>query len=506
MEKSRRLFFLISKRVYAMRFSSMIFPIHAIEIDGTNEQIVKGGRNLFPKLSEGFAGVQQIGVIGWGSQGPAQAQNLRDSLNGSEVRVVVGLREGSSSMEKARKAGFTEENGTLGEMFEVIRNSDMVIILISDAAQASLYKEIFANLKLGATLGFSHGFILGHMKNQGESWPQGHNVVMVAPKGMGPSVRRLYEQGKENEGAGINCSFAVEQECDARATDHALAWAVALGAPFTFGTTMESEYRSDIFGERGILLGGVWGLLEAVFRRRVLVYHDHPEEAFRRSALSLTGPINTIISRKGLMGLYGQFDDDEREVFELAYAGAYPEAMAVLREIYDEVSSGNEIRSVIMAGKRLKDRPMGGIEGTLIWKTGETVRSKKGEVEYSVVDPFTAGIYAGMMMAQVDLLCEKGHPWTEIANESVIEATDSLNPFMHARGVAYMVDNCSITARLGTRKWGPQFEGAMERGAFVAIDEGRVDMSYFTPFLNHPIHEALEVCGELRPSVDIAVQ
>jgi len=489
-----------------MSFSSTVFPVDTITIDGVTEQIVKGGRGLFPKLSEGFAGIQQIGVIGWGSQGPAQAQNLRDSLEGTGISVVVGLREGSASMDKARKAGFKKEEGTLGEMFEVIRNSDMVIVLISDAAQASLYKEIFDNLKPGATLGFSHGFILGHMKNQGETWPEGHNVVMVAPKGMGPSVRRLYEQGKQTEGAGINCSFAVEQAADSNATDHALAWAVALGAPFTFETTMESEFKSDIFGERGILLGGVWGLLEAVFHRNILVDHDHPEQAFRRSALSLTGPINAIISKQGLMGLYAQFDDTDRATFEQAYAAAYPEAMAVLREIYDEVSSGNEIRSVIMAGDRLKDRPMGSIDGTLMWKTGENVRAAKGDGEYTTVDPLTAGIYAGIMMAQVDLLCEKGHPWTEIANESVIEATDSLNPFMHARGVAYMVDNCSITARLGTRKWGPQFEGAMERGAFVAIDNGTVDMSHFTGFLNHPVHEALQVCGDLRPSVDIAVQ
>ena len=102
---------------------------------------MRGGRDLFPLLPKALAGVQQIGVIGWGSQGPAQAQNLRDSLEGRGVRVSVGLRRGSSSWRAASEAGFTEAQGTLGEMFDVIRASDMVLLLISDAAQSKLYSQ-----------------------------------------------------------------------------------------------------------------------------------------------------------------------------------------------------------------------------------------------------------------------------------------------------------------------------------------------------------------------------
>jgi len=104
-----------------MSFSSKIFSIDTVKMSDRSEQIVKGGRHLFPLLSKAFAGVKQIGVIGWGSQGPAQAQNLRDSLVGTGIKVKVGLRAGSSSMAEARKADFTEENGTLGEMFAVIK-------------------------------------------------------------------------------------------------------------------------------------------------------------------------------------------------------------------------------------------------------------------------------------------------------------------------------------------------------------------------------------------------
>src|SRR5262245_35474607 len=123
----------------SLSFTSKVFEVDTIELEGHKEQIVKGGRHLFPLLPAAFEGIKQIGVIGWGSQGPAQAQNLRDSLEGTDIKVKVGLRGGSGSMAEARKAGFTEETGTLGEMFAVIKESDISLLLISDAAQAELY-------------------------------------------------------------------------------------------------------------------------------------------------------------------------------------------------------------------------------------------------------------------------------------------------------------------------------------------------------------------------------
>ena len=111
--------------------------------------------------------------------------NLRDSLEGTDIKVVVGLREGSSSIPKAEKEGFTKANGTLGEMYEVIRNSDMTVLLISDAAQANNYKPIFEALKPGSTLGLSHGFLLGHLTNVGADFPDNVNVIAVCPKGHG---------------------------------------------------------------------------------------------------------------------------------------------------------------------------------------------------------------------------------------------------------------------------------------------------------------------------------
>lgn len=489
-----------------MAFSSKVFQVDTLDLgQGRQEQIVKGGRHLFSLLPQAFEGIQQIGVIGWGSQGPAQAQNLRDSLEGTEIKVKIGLRPGSSSAAEAREAGFAEENGTLGEMFEVVRESDLVILLISDAAQAELYQQVFENLKPGATLGLSHGFLLGHVKNIGASFPENVNVIAVCPKGMGPSVRRLYVQGKEVNGAGINSSFAIEQDVDGRATDIALGWSVAIGSPYTFQTTLESEYKSDIYGERGILLGAVHGIIESLYRRFIVQGMSH-EEAFLNSAEAITGPISRIISHQGMKGVYDAVGADGRREFEQAYAASYPAAREVLAEIYDEVSSGNEIRSVIMAGDRLKKTPMGKIDGTETWRTGEKVRAERVEEEIPL-HPFTAGVYIATMMAQIDILLEKGHPYSEVANESVIEAVDSLNPYMHARGVAYMVDNCSTTARLGSRKWAPRFDYVLTEQAYVALDgQQPLEDSLVGEFQEHEIHDVLAECAKLRPSVDIFVE
>ena len=488
----------------ALQFSSKVFPVDTVQMGDRTEQIVKGGRHLFPLLPKAFGGIKQIGVIGWGSQGPAQAQNLRDSLEGTGIKVKIGLRPGSSSMAEARKAGFSEEKGTLGEMFAVVRESDLVLLLIADAAQAELYAQLFENLRPGSTLGLSHGFLLGHLRNVGAKFPASVNVIAVCPKGMGPSVRRLYVQGKEVNGAGINASFAVHQDIDGKATDTALAWSVALGSPYTFQTTLESEYKSDIYGERGILLGAVHGIIESLYRRYVAQGMSN-EDAFLNSAESITGPISKTISKRGIMAVYDALPAAGKAEFERAYAAAYPPAREVLAEIYDEVSTGNEIRGVVMAGERLKKHPMGKIDGTETWKVGAKVRARRAEDKIPV-HPFTAGVYIATMMAQIDILLEKGHPYSEAANESIIESVDSLNPYMHARGVAYMVDNCSTTARLGSRKWAPRFDYILTQVAYVNLDEGKPGDAALIPALkSNVIHKVMNICCELRPSVDISV-
>lgn len=485
-------------------FQTNVFEKEKIVLGDTVEYIVRGGRHLFPLLPKAFDGIKQIGVIGWSSQGPAQAQNLRDSLVGTGITVKIGLRSGSSSFAKAAAVGFTRENGTAGEMYDVIEESDLVLLLIADGAQAKNYQKIFDTIRPGATLGLSHGFLLGYLQSIGKYFPDDINVIAVCPKGMGPSVRRLYEQGKEINGAGINASFAVEQDIDGRATDIALGWSVALGSPFTFMTTMESEYKSDIFGERGILLGAVHGIVEGLYQW-FLRHGYSPEDAFTNSVESITGPISKLISKQGMMAVYESLNEKERETFRLAYSAAYHPAFETLMEIYYEVASGNEIRSVVAANERFGRYPMGKIDGTPMWQVGEKVRANRNPAAIPI-NPVTAGVYIATMMAQIDLLKEMGHPYSEIANESIIEAVDSLNPYMDYKGVAYMVDNCSTTARLGSRKWAPRFDYMLQQQAYTALDQGaQVDEALFDNFVHSDIHQALAVCAQLRPSVDISL-
>ncbi|XP_047094659.1 ketol-acid reductoisomerase, chloroplastic [Lolium rigidum] len=497
----------------SLDFDTAVFNKEKVSLAGHEEYIVRGGRNLFPLLPEAFKGVKQIGVIGWGSQGPAQAQNLRDSLTEakSDIVVKIGLRKGSKSFEEARAAGFTEENGTLGDIWETVSGSDLVLLLISDSAQADNYEKIFSHMKPNSILGLSHGFLLGHLQSAGLDFPKNISVVAVCPKGMGPSVRRLYVQGKEVNGAGINASFAVHQDVDGRATDVALGWSVALGSPFTFATTLEQEYKSDIFGERGILLGAVHGIVEALFRRYTEQGMDE-ELAYKTTVEGITGIISKTISKKGMLEVYNSLSEEGKKEFNKAYSASFYPCMDILYECYEDVASGSEIRSVVLAGRRFYDKeglpafPMGKIDQTRMWKVGEKVRATRPQGDLGPLHPFTAGVYVALMMAQIEVLRKKGHSYSEIINESVIESVDSLNPFMHASGVAFMVDNCSTTARLGSRKWAPRFDYILTQQAFVTVDKNApINQDLISNFFSDPVHGAIKVCAELRPTVDISV-
>ncbi|MDT0485991.1 ketol-acid reductoisomerase [Streptomyces doebereineriae] len=483
-------------------YTSGVFALETMDVPGGTETVLRGGRHLFPLLPQAFAGVRRIGVLGWGPQGRAQALNLRDSLAGTDIRVAVGLRPGSRSAADARTHGFTEEDGTLGDWLTVAADSDLVVLLIADAALAAHHPEIFAVLKPGAAIGLSHGFLLGHLRETGGEFPAGHPVIAVCPKGMGDSVRRLYQQGADVNGAGINSSFAVHADPDGRAVDLALGWSVALGSPYTFRTTLHSEYLSDIVGERAILLGAVHGIVETLYTRYRLAGDDEAT-AYERSCENVTGPIARTISHSGLRAVRDGLSPSGRETFDRAYTATYGPAREIVAEIYDEVADGTELRSVVLAERRLGARPMSEIGGSPMWGVGEKVRARRGERELPV-EPFTAGVFVATMVAQIDEFAERGHPWSEIVNESVIEAVDSLLPYMHARDVAHMVDNCSRTARLGARRWGPRFQAACEQIAYPAA-ELPADESLVRAFVSHSAHEALAAAAKLRPSVDISV-
>lgn len=483
---------------------SDIFEIIDIDLAGSQEQIVVGGRHLLPLLPRAFDGVERIGVIGWGPQGRAQAMNLRDSLRGTGITVAVGLRPGSPSWAAAEAAGFSEAAGTLGDLLDVAASSDLVLLLISDAALAERHEELFAAIRPGATVGLSHGFLLAHLRSAGRDIASHVSIVAVCPKGMGASVRRLYEQGARTDGAGINASIAVHRDLDGSATDRALAWAIGIGAPYVFETTLESEYLSDIAGERAILLSIPHAIAEAMYRRRI-EHGDSPTTSFVRAAECLTGPLARQISHGGIRAVVESMTGDDLRRFEEAYCAAYPAMAALVAEIYDDVESGAEIVCVERAAARLPEHPMPEIDGARMWAVGADVRAMRDDLQVDI-DPTTAGLFLAGMVAQVDLLARRGHCWSEIANESIIEVVDSLLPYMHARGVAHMVDSCSTTARLGARKWGPRFEAALTQQVFPALDAGSCrDATRLDALRTHGIHDVLGTISKFRPSVDVAV-
>jgi ketol-acid reductoisomerase len=457
--------------------------------------------------------------MGYSSQGPAHANNLRSSLNaaGSEVPVMVALREGSKTRELAEKDGFTVENGTLVTPEQGLARAAFVAMLIADGGMGKQGAEYLAAMREGSVLGLAHGFYQGFLEGRGQTIadvaPQLGGVVGVCPKGMGKSVRKGYEMG-----SGINTSFAVESGDRAQMTDLALAWSLGLGAPSTFPTTLGMEWRSDLVGERAMLLGGPHGLVEAVHPWKMRQGLSG-EAAYIESVETLVGPISKTISKEGLMGVYGALGSEEdREKFARAYNATYPVLKHLTAKLYNDVSAGREIQEVFDDYQTGSPKPQ--VDGGQMWRDGERVRaslSDEGRKRIEI-DPVVAGIYEGGMMAQVDVLRENGHHWSEVVNESIIEAVDSLNPYMEYNGVAFMIDNCSDTAQRGARKWGPQFETWIREAVLPVVDGSRIkdtqkpgmllqdDKDYMPDFLSHPVHEAWTTFAQLRPPIDIAVR
>ncbi|GMP67779.1 hypothetical protein CsSME_00027651 [Camellia sinensis var. sinensis] len=336
------------------------------------------------------------------------------------------------------------------------------------------YEKIFCHMKPNSILGLSHGFLLGHLKSMGLDFPKNMSVIAVCPKGMGPSVRRLYVQGNEINGAGINSSFGVHQDVDGRATDVALGWSVALGSPFTFATTLEQEYKSDVFGERGILLGAVHGIVETLFRR--YIENGMSEDlAYKNTVECITGNISKTISTQGMLAVYNSLSEDGKREFEAAYSASYYPSIDTLYESgvlswlgvtfidmrcfltgVAECLLLPHLPKILQEKDGLPAYPMGKIDQTRMWKVGEWVRATRPVGDLGPSCPFTAGVYVALMMAQ---------------------AVDFVNPVMHARGVSFMVDD------------------SVNNG-------GPINQDLISNFLSDPVHGAM---ARLRLTVDISV-
>ena len=196
---------------------------------------------------------ETIAVLGYGVQGPGQACNLRD--NG--FNVIVGQRQGKT-YDKAVADGWVPGE-TLFSLEEAAEKGTIVCMLLSDAAQMQLWPTIKPYLTPGKTLYFSHGFAINWSDRTGVVPPKDIDVIMVAPKGSGTSLRTMFLEGR-----GLNSSYAIYQDASGKALDKVLAFGIGIGSGYLFETTFKREATSDLTGERGSLMGAIQGLLLAI--------------------------------------------------------------------------------------------------------------------------------------------------------------------------------------------------------------------------------------------------
>jgi len=343
-----------------------------INFGGTVEDIVT--REEFPleKAREVLKN-ETVAVLGYGVQGPAQALNMRD--NG--INVIVGQKQGSTSYDKALNDGWVPGQ-TLFSLDEATERGTMIQYLVSDAGQAALWPKIRACLTEGDALYFSHGFGLVYRDQTGIIPPDFVDVILVAPKGSGTSVRANFLAG-----SGINSSYAVYQDATGRARERALAAGIAIGSGYLFPTTFEQEVYSDLTGERGILMGALAGVMEAQYE--TLRAHGHsPSEAFNETVEELTQSLIRLVAQNGMDWMYANCSTTAQRG-ALDWKGRFREAVEpVFEELYQSVVSGNETRIVLEANSSADYKEKLGAELKVLresemWQAGAAVRSLRPE-------------------------------------------------------------------------------------------------------------------------------
>lgn len=338
-----------------------------INFGGVNETVIT--RDEFP-LEKAKETLQHevIAVIGYGVQGPGQSLNLRD--NG--FNVIVGQRKGGKSWEKALADGWIEGE-TLFDIEEACDNATIIQYLLSDAGQIEAWDTVKKHLTAGKTLYFSHGFGITFNEKTGIVPPADVDVILVAPKGSGTSLRRLFLKGE-----GINSSIAVYQDATGRAKDKAIALGIGVGSGYLFETDFKKEVYSDLTGERGILMGALAGLFEAQYN--VLRKNGHsPSEAFNETVEELTQSLMPLVAENGMDWMFANTSVTAQRG-ALDWKGKFRDATTpVFENLYDEVVSGREANRVISEGSKTDYRQkleveLKEIRESELWQAGAAVR------------------------------------------------------------------------------------------------------------------------------------
>jgi ketol-acid reductoisomerase len=343
-----------------------------IQVADVTETVVE--RSDYPpeRLRE-ILGPETVAVLGYGVQGRGQSLNMKD--NG--VKVIVGQREGTKSWDLARQDGWVPGQ-TLFPMEEAARRGTVVQYLLSDAGQKEQWPKLKPLLSKGKALYFSHGFSIVYSDQTGVVPPRDIDVILVAPKGSGTTVRRLFLEGK-----GINSSYAVYQDATGKAAERARALGIAIGSGYLFETTFQKEVYSDLTGERGVLMGAIYGLWLAQYE--VLREHGHsPSEAFNETVEEATQSLYPLIAENGMDWMYANCSTTAQrgalDWFERFRDAARP----VFEELYQKVAAGEETRRVLEANSRPDyraqlEKELKAVADSEMWQAGAVVRSLRPE-------------------------------------------------------------------------------------------------------------------------------
>ncbi len=344
-----------------------------INFGGTMEDVVTAEEFTVKKAQDVLKN-EVIAVLGYGVQGPAQAFNMKD--NG--INVIIGQSpEDKPYWEKAISDGWVPGE-TLFPIEEAVEKATIIQYLVSDAAQMLLWPKVKAHLKKGDALYFSHGFSIVYKDQTGVIPPDFVDVIMVAPKGSGTSVRRNFI-----DGSGINSSFAVHQDATGRAMERTLALGIAIGSGFLFPTTFQMEVYSDLTGERGVLMGALAGMMEAQYAE--LRKHGHtPSEAFNETVEELTQSLIRLVGENGMDWMYANCSATAQRG-ALDWRHKFRKAVEpVFAELYSSVATGKETEVVLRVNsapdyKEKLNAELKEMRESEMWQAGAAVRELRPE-------------------------------------------------------------------------------------------------------------------------------
>ena len=314
-----------------------------------------------------------IAIIGYGVQGPGQSLNLRD--NG--INVIIGQRKGSRSWDKAVADGW-EPGKTLFEIEEACERGTILQYLLSDAGQIEQWPTIKKYLTPGKALYFSHGFGITYSERTGIIPPEDIDVILVAPKGSGTSLRRMFLEGR-----GLNSSYAIFQDATGKAKDRVIALGIGVGSGYLFETNFKKEVYSDLTGERGTLMGAIQGIFSAQYE--VLRSHGHsPSEAFNETVEELTQSLMPLVAENGMDWMYANCSTTAQRG-ALDWWKKFKDATKpVFEELYAEVAAGNEAQKSIDSNSKTDYREkleeeLKELRESEMWQAGAQVRKLRPE-------------------------------------------------------------------------------------------------------------------------------